>query len=81
MSDVVDPKEILDAKCKATPVCIPLMEALERCTERVNSRPGTTETCVQELFELRTCVDACVNTTIHFASHKMMDNGFCFCRW
>ena len=59
MSDV-DPKEAIEAKCKETTACLPLMAALEQCSERVNGKPGTAETCVQELFELRSCLDACV---------------------
>lgn len=59
MSDV-DPKEAIEAKCKESSACLPLLEALEACAERVNGKPGTAETCTQELFELRSCLDACV---------------------
>lgn len=59
MSDV-DPKEAIEAKCRDSVPCIPFVEALEKCTERVNGKPGTTETCVQELFQLRQALDQCV---------------------
>jgi hypothetical protein len=59
MSDV-DPKDAIEEKCKETVACAPLLEALQTCAERVQSKPSTEETCVQELFELRACLDACV---------------------
>lgn len=60
MSDV-DPKEALEAKCKETQNCAPLLEALVTCNGRVNGKPGTAETCVQELFAARSCIDKCVH--------------------
>jgi hypothetical protein len=59
MSDV-DPREAIEAKCRDSSACLPFVEALERCTERVNGKPGTAETCVEELFELRQRLDQCV---------------------
>jgi hypothetical protein len=41
-----------------------LKEKLEVCTARVNSKPGTAETCEEELFDFMHCVDHCVR--IHF---------------
>lgn len=34
---------------------------MDECTERVNSKSNTTETCVQELFDFLHCVDHCVS--------------------
>lgn len=61
MSDA-DPKEAIEAKCRETTACRPFLDALEQCNERVAGKPGTAETCVQELFELRSCLDKCVHT-------------------
>ena len=36
----------LKEKCSKTPHCLHLKERLDKCTERVNSRPGTTESCM-----------------------------------
>ena len=41
--------------------CAKLQEELDRCTERVNSRSNTAETCAQELYDFVHCVDYCVS--------------------
>lgn len=38
----------------------PLLEKYEACNERVRSRSQTTETCVEELFDMLHAVDHCV---------------------
>ena len=59
--DAVDPREELDEKCGDTLKCSKLREVLDECTDRVNSKSNTTETCVQELFDFVHCVDHCVS--------------------
>lgn len=59
--DPVDPREELDEKCGDTLKCSKLREVMDECTERVNSKSNTTETCVQELFDFIHCVDHCVS--------------------
>uniref|UniRef100_A0A8C4N3C3 Cytochrome b-c1 complex subunit 6 n=1 Tax=Eptatretus burgeri TaxID=7764 RepID=A0A8C4N3C3_EPTBU len=55
-----DPLDALRADCRATSKCTSFMGELETCTERVNSRKKTEETCMQELMDLLHCVDHCV---------------------
>ena len=57
----MDPREELDEKCGDTLKCSKLREVMDECTERVNSKSNTTETCVQELFDFIHCVDHCVS--------------------
>lgn len=54
------PKEKLEEACKRSKACIGLLAKFEACEERVRSRPGTSETCTEELFDLTPCIDACV---------------------
>jgi len=57
-----DPKEVLEEKCAKTEKCRPLLEAYQRCAERVEARgEANKETCVEELFELQPCIDNCVS--------------------
>lgn len=57
----VDPKEILEEKCTQIEECRPLLEALQRCTARVEARgEANTETCIEELYDLQPCIDNCV---------------------
>lgn len=72
MSDV-DPKEAIEEKCKESKGCLPLLEELERCSQRVEGKPGTAETCVQELFQLRSCLDACVRRYYLFVAMIIND--------
>jgi len=36
---------------------------LQRCSDRVNSKKKTTETCVQEFNDFMHCVDHCVSVS------------------
>ena len=38
-----------------------MKEELDRCTERVEGKENTTETCEQELYDFIHCVDHCVS--------------------
>lgn len=56
---IKDPKLLLENKCLES--CRELVQKLSECEKRVNSRQGfTSETCVQELFDLTPCLDNCV---------------------
>lgn len=55
------PKEILEEKCRNSAKCQKYLERYEECARRVQSRPGTTETCVEEFFDLAHHVDNCVH--------------------
>ncbi|CAG9827761.1 unnamed protein product [Diabrotica balteata] len=55
-----DPQDILRRQCRETEYCQRLVQIYEACNERVNSRPQTAETCVEELFDLLKAVDKCV---------------------
>ncbi|KAJ8039911.1 Cytochrome b-c1 complex subunit 6, mitochondrial [Holothuria leucospilota] len=57
--DLVDPRDEVVEKCEEH--CTAVKAELEACTDRVNSRPGTEETCEQELFDFLHCVDHCVS--------------------
>ncbi|XP_044763799.1 cytochrome b-c1 complex subunit 6, mitochondrial [Coccinella septempunctata] len=58
--DVVDPQEVLRAECRETEHCKHLADILQQCTDRVNSKTHTTETCAEELFDLLHAIDHCV---------------------
>lgn len=58
--DSVDPKDKLEALCRESEKCKLYWLELIKCEERVRSTSGTTETCVQELFDLTPCIDQCV---------------------
>ncbi len=55
-----DPQETLKEKCREESACQKYIAELEKCTERVESRTHTEETCVQELYDMIHCVDHCV---------------------
>lgn len=59
-----DPIDELREKCKQDGEAQKLVERLQTCTERVNSRENTTETCAEELYDLLHHVDKCVSKTI-----------------
>lgn len=61
-----DPQETLKETCNEKSECVKLKEELERCNERVESRPGTEETCTQELFDFFHCIDHCVRTLTYY---------------
>ena len=56
-----DPQDTLKEECALKKECVKLQEELDRCTERVNSRTNTSETCAQELYDFVHCVDHCVS--------------------
>jgi ubiquinol-cytochrome c reductase subunit 6 len=58
--DLVDPKEEVTEQCSEVPKCAKLREIMDECTERVNSKSQTTETCTEELIDFMHCVDTCV---------------------
>ncbi|CAH2007523.1 unnamed protein product [Acanthoscelides obtectus] len=58
--ELVDPQDVLREKCRDTEHCKHLAEKYQACNDRVNSRSQTTETCVEELFDLLHAVDHCV---------------------
>ncbi|XP_056648820.1 cytochrome b-c1 complex subunit 6, mitochondrial [Diorhabda carinulata] len=59
--ELVDPQETLREQCKANAHCLKLAEKYQACNDRVNSKSHTTETCVEELFDLMHAVDHCVS--------------------
>lgn len=65
MEDPVDPKPILEEKCRQSVACQPYLQALQECSERVETTEGTTENCGQELGDLLKCSDQCVNWYFH----------------
>ncbi|KAL7751051.1 hypothetical protein RI367_003631 [Sorochytrium milnesiophthora] len=57
---VVDPQEVLNESCAATPACAKLKEAYESCNARVEAGQGAEhETCVEEFFHFKKCLDHC----------------------
>ncbi|XP_065886549.1 cytochrome b-c1 complex subunit 6, mitochondrial-like [Dysidea avara] len=62
--DVVDPIDEIREKCSEVSKCRKLNEILEECTNRVNGKSNTTETCTQELFDFLHCRDDCVSKTL-----------------
>jgi len=54
--------ETLKDRCKDDAHCTKCKDELQRCTERVESKKNTTETCAQELYEFVHCVDHCVSS-------------------
>lgn len=58
--DLEDPQEKLKQNCRETEVCASMVQLLEECNDRVNSKELTKETCEQELYDLFHCVDKCV---------------------
>ncbi|XP_018026288.1 cytochrome b-c1 complex subunit 6, mitochondrial [Hyalella azteca] len=62
--ELVDPHDVLKEKCTATSTCTALKEKLDECSDRVNSKSNTTETCYEELIDLIQCVDHCLEKTL-----------------
>merc|ERR1712215_60943 len=58
--DLVDPHDTLKEKCDASPHCAGLKGILAECTERVEGKSETTETCFEEMIDFLHCVDHCV---------------------
>jgi ubiquinol-cytochrome c reductase subunit 6 len=58
---VEDPKPALKEECAASHHCHSLNETLHKCSQKVEAGEGDKgETCVEEFFDLMTCVDHCV---------------------
>jgi len=55
-----DPQETLKESCQNKASCVAMKEVLDRCTERVEGKENTSETCEQELYDFIHCVDHCV---------------------
>merc|ERR1712196_542341 len=58
--ELVDPMETLREQCSKDAHAIALIDELNKCTERVESKSMTEETCVQELFDYIGHRDHCV---------------------
>ncbi|KAJ8978796.1 hypothetical protein NQ317_015521 [Molorchus minor] len=58
--DLVDPQQVLRDSCRDTDHCKHLADKYQECNDRVNSKSRTTETCVEELFDLLHAIDHCV---------------------
>ncbi|KAL1501776.1 hypothetical protein ABEB36_007041 [Hypothenemus hampei] len=59
-AELVDPQQVLRDQCLETAHCKTLADKYQACNDRVRSRSETTETCVEELFDLLHAVDHCV---------------------
>jgi len=55
--EVVDPKESVDTKCKATKECAKLLIAYEACSERIDAK-GSGQ-CTGQYLDYVGCVDNC----------------------
>ncbi|XP_055497540.1 cytochrome b-c1 complex subunit 6, mitochondrial [Leucoraja erinacea] len=58
--DVVDPMIDVREQCEKNEKCVQLRSRLDECTDRVNSRSQTEETCTEELFDFLHARDHCV---------------------
>merc|ERR1712055_513688 len=58
--ELVDPLETLRETCSKGAHAVALLDELAKCTERVESRTMTEETCTQELFDFIGHRDNCV---------------------
>jgi len=59
--ELVDPQEKMREKCRETSECAKLIEKLQTCNDRVNSRTKTAETCMEEIIDVMHCVDHCAS--------------------
>merc|ERR1711916_384932 len=57
-----DIKPKLEEACASH--CTALKAELDKCSERVNSRSKTEETCAEELFDFLHCIDHCTSKTL-----------------
>ncbi|XP_072918954.1 cytochrome b-c1 complex subunit 6, mitochondrial [Hemitrygon akajei] len=58
--ELVDPITNIREQCEQIEQCVQLRSRLDICTDRVNSRSETTETCTEELFDFLHARDHCV---------------------
>ena len=56
-----DPLTKLKELCGDDHACEKFKHRLQECTDRVNSKPWTKETCNEELLDFLHCVDECVS--------------------
>lgn len=61
---VSDPMEELREKCSKMAGTKDLFRKLQECTDRVNSKNQTSETCEEELFDFVHDRDHCVSKTL-----------------
>ncbi|KAK5859743.1 hypothetical protein PBY51_021274 [Eleginops maclovinus] len=66
--DMVDPLELIRAKCEETEHCVHYKQLLETCESRVGSKSNTLEECTEELFDFLHARDHCVS---HKLFHKV----------
>lgn len=57
--ELVDPMVVLREKC-GEDHCQTFKDKFDSCTQRVNSRKATTESCFEELVDFMHCVDHCM---------------------
>lgn len=69
--ELVDPLVTLREQCNSRTTAKALQAEYDRCSERVNSRNETEETCTQELFDMLHHRDECVAQQLHrFLKHN-----------
>lgn len=56
--ELVDPLTIKREKCAQQPDCLKLKKRLDKCTKRVERKPGS-ESCFEEIIDYVNCVDHC----------------------
>jgi len=66
---------VLRGECRNDAHCEKFKDELQRCTDRVNSRKETKETCSQELMDFMECVDHCVSPAAIFTSSWSPDSA------
>lgn len=62
--ELIDPKDELKKFCGKKRYIAQLLNTLEECNKRVNSRQKTSETCEQELCDYVYAMDHCVATKL-----------------
>eukprot|EP00054_Salpingoeca_dolichothecata_P036816 m.8773 g.8773 ORF g.8773 m.8773 type:complete len:88 (+) comp7058_c0_seq1:18-281(+) len=65
--ELVDIREQIKEKCEGSKKCANYLKELQTCTERVEGKNNTEETCAQELLDFLHCVDHCI-------SHELFDH-------
>merc|ERR1711941_235566 len=69
--ELIDPLVTLREQCNSRTTAKALQAEYARCSERVESRSETEETCTQELFDMLHHRDECVAKQIHrFLKHN-----------
>lgn len=57
-AEIVDPLTVRREKCTQEPDCLKLKKRFEKCSQRVDKKPGS-ESCFEEIIDLVNCVDHC----------------------